>query len=200
MKHELPPLPYAKNALEPVMSAETLEYHYGKHHKGYLDKLNQLIPGTEFETLPLEEIIRRAGPGPVFNNAAQVWNHTFFWNSLSPNRPTLSGDLLALVGRHFGSVDEFRRKFEAAGVGLFGSGYVWLVREASGKLAIKTTQNAENPLKTQDVALLTCDVWEHAYYLDYRNERNRFLGSVWDFLNWDFAASNLELALGQRAA
>ncbi len=192
MKHILPPLPFAKNALEPLMSAETLEYHHGKHHKAYVDTLNNLIQGTEFENKSLEDLIRSA-KGPIFNNAAQTWNHTFFWNCLSPSKPKPSGELLKAIEDEFKSFDEFSMKFKAAGKNQFGSGWVWLVQNpADHRLSIESTSNAENPLRSGKKPILTCDVWEHAYYIDYRNERAKFLDGAFQLLDWDFAASQFE--------
>ncbi len=191
MKHELPPLPYAMDALEPYISKETLEYHYGKHHKAYVDNLNNLIPGTEFENLTLEEIILKAS-GPIFNNAAQVWNHTFYWNSMRPNgggEP--DGKLADAIRRDFGSFEAFREAFSKAAVTLFGSGWAWLVKNPDGKLQIVQTNNAGNPLTSGQKPLLTCDVWEHAYYIDYRNARPKYVENFWNLVNWDFAAQNL---------
>lgn len=190
MKHELPPLPYAMDALEPYVSKETLEYHYGKHHKAYVDNLNNLIPGTEFENLTLEEIVLKAS-GPIFNNAAQVWNHTFYWNSLSPKgggEP--DGKLADLIQRDFGSFGAFKEAFSKAAVTLFGSGWAWLVKSGD-KLEIVQTQNAGNPMTTGKKPLLTCDVWEHAYYIDYRNARPKYVENFWNLVNWDFAQQNL---------
>lgn len=191
MKHELPPLPYAMDALEPYISKETLEYHYGKHHKAYVDNLNNLIPGTEFENLTLEEIILKAS-GPIFNNAAQVWNHTFYWNSMRPNgggEP--DGKLADAIRRDFGSFEAFKEAFSKAAVTLFGSGWAWLVKNPDGKLQIVQTSNAGNPLTSGQKPLLTCDVWEHAYYIDYRNARPKYVENFWNLVNWDFAAQNL---------
>ncbi|GAB6067700.1 superoxide dismutase [Fe] [Methylothermus subterraneus] len=190
MKHELPPLPYAMDALEPYISKETLEYHYGKHHKAYVDNLNNLIPGTEFENLTLEEIILKAS-GPIFNNAAQVWNHTFYWNSMAPNgggEP--EGKLADAIRRDFGSFEAFKEAFSKAAVALFGSGWAWLVKSGD-KLEIVQTSNAGNPLTSGKKPLLTCDVWEHAYYIDYRNARPKYVENFWNLVNWDFAARNL---------
>ncbi len=191
MKHELPPLPYAMDALEPHISRETLEYHYGKHHQTYVTNLNNLIAGTEFENMSLEEIICKAS-GPIFNNAAQVWNHTFYWNSLSPNG---GGPATGVVGdainRDFGSFDSFKEAFTKAAVTLFGSGWAWLVKTPEGKLEIVQTSNAGNPLTEGKTPILTCDVWEHAYYIDYRNARPKYLEAFWNLVNWDFANQNL---------
>ena len=192
MEHKLPELPYPQNALVPNISAETLEYHYGKHHKTYVDNLNKLIPGTEFADASLEDIIKKA-TGPIFNNGAQIWNHTFYWNSLSPNgggEP--DGPLATAVNKSFNSFAQFKEKFTAAATGLFGSGWVWLVRNADGGLAIEPASNAGNPLKDGKKPLLTCDVWEHAYYIDYRNARAKYIEAYWKHVNWKFAAQNLK--------
>ncbi len=196
MKHELPELPYAKNALEPHISAETLEYHHGKHHKAYVDKLNDLIPGTEFENMPLEDIIRKASGG-LFNQAAQVWNHTFYWHCLSPNGGgDPSGELAEAITRDFGSVDAFRKEFTDKTIANFGSGWGWLVKNKSdGKLSIVETDDAKTPLTDDSVVpLLTCDIWEHAYYIDYRNARPKYMEAFWNLVNWDFVAENLRKA------
>jgi Fe-Mn family superoxide dismutase len=191
MAFSLPELPYAKNALEPHISAETLEYHYGKHHQTYVDKLNGMVEGTDKAGQSLEEIIQSASGG-LFNNAAQVWNHTFYWHSLSPNGGgSPSGKLAELIDRDFGSFDEFVEKFNASAVGNFGSGWTWLVQNPDGKLAIVNTDDAETPVTGDAKPLLTCDVWEHAYYVDYRNARPKYLEAFWKLANWDFAASNL---------
>ncbi|HYE36383.1 superoxide dismutase [Fe] [Methylocaldum sp.] len=190
MTHELPPLPYAKNALEPHISAETLEYHYGKHHQTYVTNLNNLIGGTEYENLPLEDIIRKSSGG-IFNNAAQVWNHTFYWNSLKPNgggEP--AGALADAINKAFGSFDKFKEEFNKCAVGTFGSGWAWLVKNADGGLAIVSTSNAGCPLTTGQMPLLTCDVWEHAYYIDYRNARPKYVEAFWNLVNWDFVEKN----------
>lgn len=191
MIHELPTLPYAMNALEPHISQETLEYHYGKHHKTYVDNLNKLIPGTEFEHSSLEEIVQKA-TGPIFNNAAQVWNHTFYWHCLAPNaggEPT--GKLADAINEAFGSFAEFKEKFSATAISTFGSGWAWLVKNKAGKLELISTSNAGSPLKDGQVALLTCDVWEHAYYVDYRNARPKYVEHFWNLVNWDFVSSHL---------
>jgi len=194
MAFELPPLPYAKDALQPLMSAETFEYHYGKHHAAYVTNLNAAIAGTPNESKSLEEIIL-SSDGPVFNNAAQVWNHTFFWNSLKPKgggKP--SGDLAAAIDRDFGGFDKFKEQFTQTAVKQFGSGWAWLVSEG-GKLKITSTANADLPLKHKQTALFTVDVWEHAYYIDYRNARPKFVEAVIDGLaNWDFVTENLKKA------
>jgi Fe-Mn family superoxide dismutase len=193
MKHELPPLPFAKNALEPHMSAETLEYHYGKHHQTYVDNLNKLVPGTEYENLPIVDIVKKAPAGGVFNNAAQVWNHTFFWNCLAPNAggaPT--GKVADAINQAFGSFDAFKEKFSTSAATNFGSGWTWLVKNAQGGLELVNTSNASNPMTEGKTPLLTCDVWEHAYYIDYRNARVKFLEHFWNIVNWDFVAKNLD--------
>ncbi len=191
MAFELPPLPYAIDALAPTISKETLEFHYGKHHQAYVTNLNNLIAGTEFESASLEDIIKKSSGG-VFNNAAQVWNHTFYWNSLSPNgggEP--SGKLAEAINAKWGSVAAFKEAFNKSAAGNFGSGWTWLVKKPDGSLDIVNTSNAATPLTTSDVPLLTCDVWEHAYYIDYRNARPKYLENFWNLANWDFAAKNL---------
>ncbi len=191
MAFELPPLPYADDALVPHISAETLVYHHGKHHRAYVDNLNKLTAGTEWADKTLEDIIREADGG-IFNNAAQVWNHTFYWNCLSPDgggEPT--GAVANRINSSFGSFADFRDRFTADAASQFGSGWAWLVSAPSGGLSIVTTSNAGNPLRDGDKPLLTCDVWEHAYYIDYRNARPQYLGHFWDLVNWDFVADNL---------
>ncbi|MFC1965749.1 superoxide dismutase [Chloroflexota bacterium] len=191
MDHQLPELPYAKDALAPHISAETIEYHHGKHHKAYVDNINRLITGTEFVKMSLEEIIRKSSGG-VFNNAAQVWNHTFYWNCLLPNgRGEPTGELANAITKQFGSFAQFKEKFTNAAVTLFGSGWAWLVKNADGSLSIETTSNAGNPLIDGKKALLTCDVWEHAYYIDYRNARAKYIDAFWNLVNWEFVALNL---------
>lgn len=190
MAFELPALPYPKNRLVPHISEETLEFHYGKHHQTYVTNLNNLVPGTEFEGMSLEEIIMKSS-GPIFNNAAQVWNHTFYWNSLAPNAggaPT--GDLAAAIDAQFGSFEKFKEEFTKCAVTTFGSGWAWLVKNADGTLALVSTSNAGCPLTTGQKPLLTCDVWEHAYYIDFRNARPAYLEAFWALVNWDFAAAN----------
>jgi Fe-Mn family superoxide dismutase len=191
MPHSLPPLPYAKNALSPHISEETLEYHYGKHHAAYVTNLNKLIVGTEFEDKSLEDIIKESSGG-IFNNAAQVWNHTFYWHCLSPNGGGDPKNALkdALV-RDFGSIDAFKEEFTKTAIGTFGSGWAWLVKDAKGILSIISTSNAGTPMTSNLKPLLTCDVWEHAYYIDYRNARPDYLNAFWSLVNWDFAAENL---------
>jgi Fe-Mn family superoxide dismutase len=179
------------DALQPHISKETLEYHYGKHHQAYVTNLNKLIPGTEFENMSLEEIIRKS-QGGIFNNAAQVWNHTFFWNSMSPQgggKPR--AQVAKAIDAKFGSFDAFKDKFSAAAVGQFGSGWAWLVKKSDGSVDIETTSNAGTPLTGANKPLLTCDVWEHAYYIDYRNRRPDFVAAYWNLVNWDFAEKNL---------
>ncbi|WP_258240187.1 superoxide dismutase [Fe] [Pseudidiomarina homiensis] len=191
MAFELPALPYEKNALEPHISAETLEYHYGKHHNAYVTKLNDAVKGTDMESKSLEEIIKSSSGG-VFNNAAQVWNHTFYWHCLSPNgggEPT--GALADAINAAFGSFDKFKEEFNAQAAGNFGSGWTWLVKKADGSVAIVNTSNAETPLTDESVTpIMTVDVWEHAYYIDYRNARPNYLNAFWNLVNWDFVAKN----------
>lgn len=191
MKHELMKLPFALDALEPQMSKETLEFHYGKHHQTYVTKLNGLIEGTDFENKSLVEIIK-SSEGGVFNNAAQVYNHDFFWNGLTPNGSDISADVQSALTETFGSVEKFKEDFTNAAINNFGSGWTWLVKDASGKLSIVSTSNAGTPI-TQDLEpVLTCDVWEHAYYIDTRNARPAYLENFWKLVNWDFVASNLK--------
>jgi Fe-Mn family superoxide dismutase len=191
MPFTLPPLPYAKDALVPYMSQETLEYHYGKHHAAYVSKLNAAVEGTPWDGKSLEDIIR-GSDGGLFNNAAQAWNHTFFWNCLTPRGGGLpSGALADAINRSFGSYADFKSRFSNVCAGQFGSGWGWLVKNQDG-LEIMATSNADNPLKHNKTALLTIDVWEHAYYIDYRNDRSQFIAAIMDNLvNWDFVASNL---------
>ena len=191
MEHKLPPLPYAKDALAPHISAETIEYHYGKHHATYVTNLNKLIAGTEFAELSLEDIVKKASGG-IFNNAAQVWNHTFYWNCLSPKgggEP--SGALADAIKKSFGSFAAFKEKLTNAAITQFGSGWAWLVKGPDGSLAIEQTSNAGTPLKDGKQSLLTVDVWEHAYYVDYRNARASYVEAFWKVVNWEFAAANL---------
>jgi Fe-Mn family superoxide dismutase len=191
MAIELPALPFEKNALEPHISAETLEYHYGKHHQAYVTNLNNLIKGTEFEDAALEDIVKKSSGG-VFNNAAQVWNHTFYWNSMKPNgggEPT--GKLADAIDKAFGSFEKFKEEFSKSAAGNFGSGWTWLVQRPDGSLGIVNTSNAGTPITGSDKPLFTCDVWEHAYYIDYRNARPKYLEAFWNLVNWDFAAKNL---------
>jgi superoxide dismutase, Fe-Mn family len=191
-KFELPPLPYALDALQPYISKETLEYHHGKHHKAYVDKLNELIVGTEFADMKLEEIVKKAS-GPIFNNAGQDWNHTFYWNSLTPKSSREpSGKLADAIKKKFGSFDEFKKQFTQTSVGTFGSGWGWLVKAADGSLELLSTSNAGTPMTQGKTALLTCDVWEHAYYIDYRNLRPKYLENFWEIVNWDFVEQNFQ--------
>lgn len=206
MAFELPPLPYDKSALEPHISAKTLEFHHGKHHNAYVTKLNELIKGTEFEKADLETIIMKtakdAGKAAIFNNAAQIWNHTFYWHSMKPQgggKP--SGELAKKIDEAFGSFDKFAEEFKNAGIGQFGSGWAWLVRDASGKLKVTKTPNADLPMAHNETALLTMDVWEHAYYLDFQNRRPDYIGVfLSNLVNWDFAAQNYAAAKQAKAA
>jgi len=190
MTFKLPELPYAMDALEPYISKETLEYHYGKHHQTYVTNLNNLTKGTEFESASLEEVVKKSSGG-VFNNAAQVWNHTFYWNGFAPNAGgEPSGALAQAINDKWGSFEEFKNAFNAPAAGNFGSGWTWLVKKADGSLDIVNTSNAETPLTTDDKPLLTCDVWEHAYYIDYRNARPKYLENFWQIVNWKFVEQN----------
>ncbi|WP_252176515.1 superoxide dismutase [Fe] [Endozoicomonas sp. 4G] len=190
MAFELPALPYARNALAPHISEETLDYHYGKHHKTYVDKLNGLVAGTELESKSLEDIIKTS-EGGIFNNAAQIWNHTFYWNCLSPNGGGApAGELADAINKAFGSFDEFVAAFNDKAVNNFGSSWTWLVKNSDGSVEIVNTSNAGTPLTTDQKPLLTCDLWEHAYYIDYRNVRPEYLKHFWELANWDFAAAN----------
>lgn len=191
MAIELPPLPYPRDALAPHISAETLDFHYGKHHQTYVTNLNNQIKGTEFESLSLEDIIRKA-QGGMFNNAAQVWNHSFYWNCLAPNaggEPT--GAVADAINKAFGSFAQFKEQFTQTALTTFGSGWAWLVQRADGSLALLSTSNAATPLTGPDKALLTCDVWEHAYYVDYRNARPKYVEAFWNLVNWNFVAAQL---------
>lgn len=193
MAFELPQLPYPMDALAPHISKETLEYHYGKHHNAYVLKLNELIQGSALEGQSLEEIIK-ASEGPIFNNAAQIWNHSFYWNCLSPNGGGLPiGDLANAIEASFGSFEHFLQAFYAKAIGNFGSSWTWLVRKPNGELDIVNTSNAETPLTTDSTPLLTCDLWEHAYYIDYRNARPAYLDAFWHLVNWEFVAANLSI-------
>ena len=190
-EHTLPALPYPNDALEPHISAETLEFHHGKHHASYVKKLNKQIPGTEFESASLEEIIKNASGG-IFNNGAQVWNHTFYWNCLSPDgggKP--EGALAKSIDGAFGGFTEFKERFTESAAANFGSGWTWLVKNPDGSLAIVNTSNAGNPMTDGSQPLLTCDVWEHAYYIDYRNARNNYIEAFWNLVNWDFVTQKL---------
>ena len=190
MEHALPALPYPLDGLQPHISKETLEFHYGKHHQTYVTNLNNLIKGTEFESASLEEIVTKSS-GVVFNNAAQIWNHTFYWNSLSPKGGGApSGALAAAIDKKWGSFEAFKEAFTKSAVGNFGSSWTWLVKKADGSLDIVNTSNAATPVTTADTPLITCDLWEHAYYIDYRNRRPDYLGAFWSLVNWDFASKN----------
>jgi Fe-Mn family superoxide dismutase len=192
MAIELPPLPWARDALAPHMSAETIDYHYGKHHQTYVTNTNNMIKGTELENADLVTIVKKA-QGGLFNNAAQVWNHNFFWNCLSPkggNEPT--GKLADAIKKAFGDFAKFKEEFSKLAVGTFGSGWGWLVQRADGSVGLVSTSNAQNPLTGTDTPLLTCDVWEHAYYIDYRNARPKFLEAYWNIVNFEFAASQMK--------
>ncbi len=196
MAHTLPELPFARDALAPVISAETIDYHYGKHHKTYVDNLNKLVDGNKYASMSLEEIVRasaeQASEKPIFNNSAQVWNHTFYWNCLAPKaggEPT--GKIAAAIDKAFGSFATFKEKFSAASVAQFGSGWGWLVKTADGGLAIETTSNADTPMARGKTCVLTVDVWEHAYYIDYRNARAKYVEEFWKLVNWDWASKQL---------
>ena len=193
MAIELPPLPYDRTALEPHISGETLDYHYGKHHKAYVDNLNKMIGGTEFADMDLVEIIRKS-QGGMFNNAAQVWNHTFYWNCMKPASAGAGepqGKLADAIAKSFGDFAKFKEQFADLAVKTFGSGWAWLVQRPDGALALVSTSNANTPLTSEDTALLTCDVWEHAYYIDYRNARPKYVESWWQLVNWDFVQSQM---------
>ena len=192
MTHKLPELKYAMDALQPHISKETLEFHYGKHHNAYVTNLNNLIHGIEFENMSLEDIINKAPAGGIFNNAAQVWNHSFYWNCLSPKgggKP--EGKLLDAIDKSFGSFDEFKDKFTKSAITNFGSGWTWLVQNRDSSLDLLNTSNAGTALTSGKTALLTCDVWEHAYYVDYRNARPQYVEAFWNLVNWDFVKENL---------
>jgi Fe-Mn family superoxide dismutase len=191
MTHELPKLPYALNALEPFISQRTIEFHYGKHHQAYVNNLNKLIAGTEFENASLEEIVRRSSGG-IYNNGAQVWNHTFYWNCMKPQAGSQpSGVLYDTILKNFGSFAEFKEKFSNAAATLFGSGWAWLVKKSDGTLEITQESNAGNPMRTGVIPLLTCDVWEHAYYLDKQNLRPNYIADFWQLVDWDAVAGRL---------
>ena len=192
MAIELPPLPWARDALAPHISAETIDYHYGKHHQTYVTNVNNQIKGTEFENADLVTIVKKS-QGGLFNNAAQVWNHTFYWNCLSPkggNEPT--GKLADAIKKAFGDFAKFKEEFTKTAIGTFGSGWAWLVQRADGSVGLVSTSNAATPLTGTDVPLLTCDVWEHAYYIDYRNARPKYLEAFWNLANYEFAASQMK--------
>jgi len=191
MAIELPPLPWAREALAPHISAETIDYHYGKHHQTYVTNTNNLIKGTEFENMDLVAIVKKA-QGGLFNNSAQVWNHSFYWNCLSPKgggEP--SGKLADAIKKSFGGFAQFKEEFTKTAIGTFGSGWAWLVQRADGSLGLVSTPNANTPLTGADRPLLTCDVWEHAYYIDYRNARPKYLEAFWNLANWEFAANQM---------
>jgi Fe-Mn family superoxide dismutase len=191
MEHKLPELPWAKDALAPHISPETIDYHYGKHHNAYVTKLNAGIQGTEFADMSLEDIIKKSSGG-MFNNAAQVWNHTFYWNCLAPNaggNPT--GAVADAINAKWGSFDKFKEEFSNSAATNFASGWTWLVKNASGDLEIVNTDDAQTPMTSGQTAVLTIDVWEHAYYVDYRNARPKYIEAFWNLVNWDFANSNM---------
>ena len=196
MAFTLPPLPYGKDALAPIVSAETIDYHYGKHHQAYVTNLNNLAPGTRYESMTLDEVVKtsfgQASEKPLFNNAAQVWNHTFYWNSLAPKAggaPT--GAIAAAIDASFGSFAEFKDKFSKAAATQFGSGWAWLVKNPDGSLVIEQSANADTPFAVGKTCVLTIDVWEHAYYIDYRNARPKYIEEYWKLVNWDFANANI---------
>ena len=190
MEHTLPALPYALDALAPHISKETLEFHYGKHHQTYVTNLNNLIKGTEFENSSLEEIVKKSSAG-IFNNAAQIWNHTFYWHSLAPKAGgEPKGALAEAINKKWGSYAAFKEAFTESAVGNFGSGWTWLVKKSDGSVDISNTSNAATPITGTDKPLLTCDVWEHAYYIDYRNARPKYMEAFWNLVNWEFAAKN----------
>ena len=191
MAFELPPLPYDRAALEPHISAETIDFHYGKHHQTYVTNLNKLVEGTEFAAMDLETVVRKSSGG-MFNNAAQVWNHTFYWNCLKPDGGGEPGGRLGeAITKAFGSFAAFKEQFTATAIGTFGSGWAWLVQRPDGSLALVSTPNAATPLTGNDTPLLTCDVWEHAYYIDYRNARPKYVEAFWNLVNWDFVAGRM---------
>lgn len=195
MQHQLAELAYTLNALTPILSQEALEYHYGKHHKAYVDKLNLLLnePAHQFfQALSLDEIIQTASPGAVFNNAGQIWNHNFYWHCLTPERAknTCDSALQTAIAQSFGSMEQFKTQFIQAALNQFGSGWAWLIKNQDGSLNIETTANAETPLQQRKTCLLTCDVWEHAYYIDYRNSRPQYLEKFWEIVNWSFVLEN----------
>jgi Fe-Mn family superoxide dismutase len=189
----LPQLPYSTNALEPVISQKTLELHYGKHHRNYVEKTNQLIANSDYEGKSLEEIVLTSVTSnrTLYNNAAQAWNHAFYWKCLTPSRPEPSQALVDALNKNFGSIGDFQTAFTKLAASLFGSGWAWLVRDSNGALKLRATSNAGNPMTKGEIPLFTCDVWEHAYYLDYQNERSRYLNNYWKIANWTFVASNL---------
>lgn len=191
MPFELPELPYARDALAPHISEETLNYHYGKHHQAYVNNLNKLVEGTEFQNATLEDVVKQSSGG-IFNNAAQIWNHTFYWHSMSPNGGGEPGsDVADALTENFGSVAEFKDEFTKAAATRFGSGWAWLVKNPDGSFDVLSTPNADTPLTTDATPLLTCDVWEHAYYIDTRNDRPKYISNFWNLVNWDFIAQNM---------
>jgi Fe-Mn family superoxide dismutase len=193
MAFQLPTLPYAQNALEPHISARTLEFHHGKHHAAYVNNLNNLIKGGKFESAALEEIIKGAGAGSLFNNAGQHFNHCFYWNCMKPRGGGDPGGKLAdAIRKAFGDIAAFKKKFSDAATTHFGSGWAWLVQKADGSLEVFATHDGDNPVAHGSKPLMTCDVWEHAYYIDYRNARARYVEAWWNLVNWDFAAANLQ--------
>lgn len=193
MAIEFPKLPFEFDSLEPAISRKTLEFHYGKHHKGYVDKLNKLIKDTPFDNHSLEEIMQASynNKTKIYNNAAQAWNHDFMWKCLAKKGTAPSANLEKIIAKKFGSVDEFKYEFVAASKDLFGSGWTWLVKNNIGDVQIRALSNAENPMQLGEIPLLTCDIWEHAYYLDYQNERPKYLESYWSIINWEFVEQNL---------
>jgi len=189
MKFSLPELPYAHNALEPIISEKTISFHYGKHHLTYVNNLNGLVDGTEFENADLDTIVKKS-EGPMFNNAAQIWNHNFYFLSLTPNKGTApSQSLSKAIDSAFGSLDAFKAEFNKAAISVFGSGWAWLVKDADGKLSIAKESNAGNPITRGLAPLLTFDVWEHAYYLDYQNRRADYVAALWDLVDWNVVSS-----------
>ena len=190
MAYTLPELPYAKDALVPHMSAETFDYHYSKHHKTYVDNANKLVVGTEFENMGIEDVIKKSS-GKIFNNVAQIWNHTFFWHSLTPKSAAPSAKVVTALTKAFGGVEDFKKLFTEAAINTFGSGWAWLVQNADGSLAIVSTTGAGNPMTAGQKPLLTVDVWEHAYYIDYRNARPSYLEHFWALCNWEFIEQNM---------
>lgn len=191
VQHKLMELPFSKDALSGFLSPETLEFHYGKHHQTYVTKLNELLPGSGFETSTLDELVMKSS-GPIFNNAAQVWNHDFYWKCLSPSGQTPGAKTLSLIEQTWGNMDAFKKDFVTKATTVFGSGWCWLVFDPTDqKLAIVQTSNAENPMRSGQAPILTCDVWEHAYYIDFRNSRPNYLAKWWDHINWDFVEARL---------
>ena len=187
----MPPLPYGFDALEPYISEETLEFHYGKHHASYVEKLNKLVADSDFKGASLVQIIRE-GSGAIFNNGAQVWNHSFYWNCMKPNAKSPNGEIADAIGAEFGSYEKFKQLFNESAINNFGSGWTWLVKDSKNSLKIVNTSNAANPLTENMTPLLTCDVWEHAYYIDYRNARAKYLDAFWNIVNWDFVSEQLK--------